>query len=219
MPETNAVAAETQAPAATPESGAQSAPETPAYVFSAAENLSISEANRDALIQHYSGLSGLEGEQATQFAEAAYNSAIEHTTGLTKFATENGLSVEQASALFKRDHERYTAQQDALVKQWESMAAEAEKVSRADKVIGGVNYDKTTAAMNTMLAKFSHKDHPLTMESLQRWGLDRDPAVRHFLNNLFQGQREPTAVVTGATPAPPARLFPNSPTMYDKRGS
>jgi hypothetical protein len=228
MPETNTVAAEPQAPAVTsgPESAAQNpdgaqapAADAPAYAFSAGENLSISEAGRDALIQHYSKLSGLEGEEASKFAESAYASAIEHTTELTQFATENKLSTEQANALFARDHARYTRQQDALVKQWESMAEEAERISRADKVIGGPNYDKTTAAMEHMLTKLSHKDHPLTMESLARWGLDRDPAVRHFLNNLFQGQREPTAIITGNTPAPPKRLFPNSPTMYEKKGA
>ena len=228
MPETDlaAPAPAAEAPAAAapaaPESATPSAaPATPAapeaapsFEFLAGEGLPISEAGKAALLAHYEKLSGYEGEQAKASAQRSVAAALEHTAELTKFASEHGLSPEQAKGLFARDHARYTQQQDALIKAWEGAAAQAEAASRADPVIGGANYDKTTEAMKVMVAKFgAHKTHGLSWDRFTELGLDRDPAVRHFLNNLYQGQREPTQVTLGQ----PAKVKSDPlKTIYDK---
>lgn len=93
---------------------------------------------------------------------------------------------------------------DALHKQgetaWAAKLSEAEKVSRADPLIGGNDYDAKTASFKLMVEKFQHKDFPLWAD-IETLGFDRSPGLRYFLRNLFEGQREPNTIITGATGA------------------
>lgn len=145
-------------------------------------------------------------QEASPFSAPEYSfrnadgSAAEesHAKELTELATELKLSPEHASKLYARDLARRDAHSNSLIKQWETAAADAEKMSRERF---GDKYDAMRANAKLMADKFSHKDFPSIWESITRLGADRDPAILEFLNTIFQGQREPSTVVPGNAPA------------------
>lgn len=138
---------------------------------------------------------------------------------LVKLAKEKGLSQTAVTSLENMMAGRIQQAQKNAQQAWSDHIKAQEELCKKDSVIGGPNYEKSTAIINEGLKKFAGEDVTAITALLSNTGVSYDPAVRRFLYNVGQSVMPDTlgggeGVKTGnednSTQGIAKRMFPES---------
>lgn len=120
------------------------------------------------------------------------NTHLEQFKGLAK---ELGLTPEAAQKLVERDNQLLSGFVDKRTQEWSTQTAQWGEQVKADKELGGENFNSTVTSARTALDRFAS---PEFKRMLNETGYGNHPELVRLFANIGKAMKEDRMVSTGA---------------------